>query len=139
MPAPTPTLNPQTPESPVFQKYTLSGVDFNALGDNQVPISLSEFVSRYQVLNVWVTNASATIVTATAGLFTAAYAQGFAIAPSQILTITNNTADNIGNAQSMELANQRTIVFSDMTLYFNVSTAEGTAAKADVHITIQLL
>ena len=65
--------------------------------------------------------------------------QGFAIAPSQILAITNNTADNIGNAQSTELANQRTIVFSDMTLYFNVSTAEGTAAKADVHITIQLL
>jgi hypothetical protein len=72
-------------------------------------------------------------------LFTAASTQGFSVAPSQPLAVINNTADTVGNAQSMTLANQTTIVFSDKMLYFNVSVVEGAAAKADVLLTIQLL
>ena len=114
-------------------------MDFNSVADTEVTINLPEFVDRYQVQSVWIDNANARIVTATAGLFTAASAQGFAIAPSQLLSITNNTTDTISNAQSMTLTNPTAIVFSDKTLYFNVSVAEGAAAKADVHIIIQLL
>jgi hypothetical protein len=123
----------------VFQSYKHTSVDFNSAGDTSFTVDLPQFVSAYQVQSVWIYNASATIITATAGLFTAPSAGGFAIASTQPLAVTNNHPDTVRNAQTLLLTNSNTIVFSAPTLYFNVATVEGAPVTADVQIVIQML
>ena len=101
------------------------GVNLNAAGDTVLPINNT---TSYSVSNVIVTNASTSLTTAAAGLFTAPSAGGTGIVANAALSACT----------SASVVSQRTVAStaaqSGQNLYFNVGTAQGAAATADVFV-----
>ena len=128
--------------SGTYQTFTITGVNMNsATTDNAIAITLPAGKHTYMVEKCTVWNASHTIVTATASLYSAASAGGVAICADQALTPTSNTADTNLNAQNLTIASAGTTTcFTTATsLYFRVGTAEGAAATANVTLTIRII
>lgn len=100
-------------------------VNLNATGDTVLPINNT---TRYSVSNVIVTNASTSLTTATAGVFTAPSAGGTAIVADAALSACTSSS----------VVSQRTVASTaaqtGQNLYFNVGTAQGAAATADVFV-----
>lgn len=120
--------------------YVLKGVNMNsATTDNSLTIQLPTGVSRYAVSSVWLNNASASISTATIGVFTAASAGGQTIAADQAITVTATATATNNNAQSLTLTHASTEAYSSTTLFVRVGTPQGSAATADVIVTVNYL
>lgn len=101
------------------------GVNVNATGDTVLPINNS---STYSVSNVIFTNASTSLTTAAAGLFTAPSAGGTGIVANAALSaLTGST-----------VVSQRTVASTaaqtGQSLYINVGTAQGATATMDVYV-----
>lgn len=104
---------------------SFEGVNVNALGDTVLPLINT---SRYSVANVIVTNASVSLTTAAAGLFTAPAAGGTAIVANAALSAC--TAASVVSQRTVA----STAAQSGQNLYFNVATAQGAAATCDVFV-----
>ena len=103
----------------------MKGINLNATGDTVIPIRNS---SLYSVSNVILTNASISLDTAQAGLFTLPAAAGTAIVSNAALS----------GATGSTVVSQRTVASTatqtGQNLYFNVGAAQGAAATGDVYI-----
>lgn len=120
--------------------FVLEDVNFNQTNtDVPLTITLPGNVERYVVNSVRLANASASISTATVGVFTAAAAGGVTIAANQAITVTSATTDANNNTQSLTLTNANTESYNDTTLYVRIGTAQGSAATADVIVALHLL
>ncbi len=101
------------------------GVNVNATGDTVLPV---QNTGRFSVSNVVCTNASTSLTTATAGLFTAPNAGGTAIVADAALS----------GLTSASVVSQRTVASTAAqtggNLYLNVGTAQGAAATMDVFV-----
>lgn len=101
------------------------GINLNATGDTVIPIINS---TTYSVSNVVLTNASTSLTTAAAGLFTAPSAGGTAIVSNAALS----------GATGSTVVSQRTVASTaaqtGQNLYWNVGTAQGAAATGDVYV-----
>ena len=103
-----------------------TGVSVNATGDQAV-IAINNS-TNYSISNVVFTNASISLTTAAAGLFTAPSAAGTGIVANAALTaLTGST-----------VVSQRTVAYTAIqtgqNLYLNVGTAQGAAATMDVYV-----
>lgn len=100
------------------------GVNVNAAGDTILPILDT---SRYSVSNVIFTNASVSLSSAAAGLFTAPGASGAIVSNAALSALT-----------SASVVSQRTVAStaaqSGQNLYLNVGTPQGAAATMDVFV-----
>ena len=101
------------------------GVNANVTGDTVLPINNS---TSYSVSNVIFTNASTSLTTAYAGVFTAPAAGGTGIVANAALSaLTGST-----------VVSQRTVASTaaqtGQNLYVNVGTAQGAAATFDVYV-----
>ena len=127
-PAITTTIHPQNVASnqAIRLLAVFTGVNVNATGDQAVlPIGNS---TNYSVSNVIFTNASTSLTTAAAGVFTAPSAGGTAIVANAALSgLTGST-----------VVSQRTVASTatqtGQNLYLNVGTAQGAAATMDVYV-----
>jgi transposase-like protein len=101
------------------------GVNANATGDTVLPIINS---TSYSVKNVVFTNASISLTTAAAGLFTAPAAGGTGIVANAALS----------GLSSSTVVSERTVASTAaqtaQKLYVNVGTAQGAAATFDVYV-----
>ena len=101
------------------------GVNVNAGGDTVLPINNT---SSYSVSNVVFTNASVSLTTALAGVFTAPSAGGTAIVANAALSAMT----------SASVVSQRTVATTaaqtSQNLYVNVGTPQGAAATMDVFV-----
>ena len=115
-------------------------VDLNSANtDNAITISPPK--TNYYLHSVAIKNkgATASITTATAGLFTAAGGGGTALAANQPLSaLTSNAVNTAGGLMFMTMAASNQWA-NRTTLYFRVGTAQGAAAMADVYVFIQPL
>jgi hypothetical protein len=104
---------------------SFQGVNVNATGDTVLPIINTD---RYSVSNVVFTNASTSLTTALAGVFTAPSAGGTAIVANAALSAMT----------SASVVSQRTVAstaaLAGQNLYVNVGTAQGAAATMDVFV-----
>jgi hypothetical protein len=100
-------------------------VNVNAAGDTVLPINNT---SSYSVSNVVFTNASTSLTTALAGVFTAPSAGGTAIVANAALSAMT----------SASVVSQRTVATTaaqtSQNLYVNVGTVQGAAATMDVFV-----
>ncbi len=117
---------------------TVASVNFNSANtDTSIPITLPPGYTRYRVNQIIISGASASIGTATWGLFTAAAGGGVAIsAAGQATGVTSaaeNTAANMAVTAPATLA-QNTTSLNAATLFFRVGTAQGSPATATVTI-----
>jgi hypothetical protein len=101
------------------------GVNVNATGDTVLPILNT---GSYSVSNVIFTNASTSLTTALAGLFTAPSAGGTGIVANAALSALSAST----------VVSQRTVASTaaqtGQNLYVNVGTAQGAAATMDVYV-----
>jgi hypothetical protein len=101
------------------------GVNVNATGDTVLPILDT---GSYSVSNVIFTNASTSLTTALAGVFTAPSAGGTGIVANAALSALTGAT----------VVSQRTIASTaaqtGQNLYVNVGTAQGAAATMDVFV-----
>lgn len=127
-PASTTTIHPSNlaTNQAIRLLASATGVNVNTTGDvATLPIINS---TNYSISNVVFTNASTSLTTAAAGLFTAPSAGGTAIVSNAALSaLTGST-----------VVSQRTVAStatqSGQNLYVNVGTAQGAAATMDVYV-----
>ena len=104
---------------------SFQGVNVNATGDTVLPILDT---GSYSVSNVIFTNASTSLTTAAAGLFTAPSAGGTGIVANAALSALTGAT----------VVSQRTVASTasqaGQNLYVNVATAQGAAATMDVFV-----
>lgn len=119
----------------------ISAVNFNSANtDNAITITLPTGFTRYRMNSLIISGASASLTTATFGLFTAAAAGGTAIVASGTAITVNTASESTNNnSQLANGANAGTMSFTETTLYFRVQTAQGSAATASVTLFIQPL
>jgi hypothetical protein len=100
-------------------------VNVNATGDTVLPILNT---GSYSISNVIFTNASVSLTTAAAGLFTAPSAGGTGIVANAALSALTGAT----------VVSQRTVASTaaqtGQNLYVNVGTAQGAAATMDVYV-----
>jgi hypothetical protein len=101
------------------------GVNANVTGDTVLPIINS---TTYSVKNVVFTNASISLTTALAGVFTAPAAGGTAIVANAALSALT------GPTVVSERTVASTAAQTGQNLYVNVGTAQGAAATFDVYV-----
>lgn len=101
------------------------GVNVNATGDTVLPVLNT---TNYSVSNVIFTNASTSLTTAAAGLFTAPSAGGTGVVSNAVLSALTGAT----------VVSQRTVASTATqtsgNLYVNVGTAQGAAATMDVYV-----
>jgi hypothetical protein len=120
-----------------FTRIKLTGVNFNSANtDNAIAVPLPPGIARYQVQSVRLNNASASISTATVGVFTGTGGTGQTIAANQAITVTATAADTNNNSQNLTITNAGSEAYNDATLQVRIGTAQGSAATADVIIII---
>lgn len=118
------------------------GVNGNSANtDTPINITLPDNfgITKYRINAIFVSNrgTTASLTTATAGLFTAAGGGGTAIAANQALSTITSNADNVAN--NIMALTQANLRLSDTTLFFRIGTAQGAATTLDVFIYISPL
>ena len=127
-PSTTVTIHPQnvTSNQAIRLLAVATGVNVNATGD-QATLSIINS-SNYSVSNVVFTNASVSLSSAAAGLFTAPSAGGTGIVANAALSALSAST----------VVSQRTVastaIQTGQNLYLNVGTAQGAAATMDVYV-----
>lgn len=127
---------------PAFMVLTKTAVDFNSGNtDNAIAVTLPTGFTRFIVNQVRISGASASLTTATFGVFTAAAGGGTAVVASgTACTVSTASADSTNNAQNCSIfANNNNTAFGVATvpnLYFRVQTAQGSAATGNVTVSI---
>lgn len=120
---------------------TITSINFNQISfDNQILINLPAGYTRWRCTRVLISGASGSLSTATAGLFTGATGTGTQIVASgSAITVTSGTADTNHNMQSMTIANQDTLCYSDTAIYWRNQVAQGVAATGNVSVFYEVL
>jgi len=125
-PAITNTIHPQNVLSnqAIRLLAVVTGVNVNATGDTVMNVANA---ANWSVSNVVFTNASISLTTAAAGVFTAPGAQGAIVSNAALSALTGPT-----------VVSQRTVASTAINtgsyLYVNVGTAQGAAATMDVYV-----
>ncbi len=116
--------------------FAARAVNFNPSVIVDVPIAVSVTTANYRVTNLTIANASATLTTSQVGLFTAVGAGGIAIIGTGVaVTVSSSLVDTLNNIQIITPSiSMRS--FNDATLQFRVTIAQGSAATADVLLTV---
>ncbi len=128
-------------QPPVMVGGYTKQIDLNsAASDSTIvitPPGTNYMIDRVTVKNVGTT---ASLTTATAGLFTASGAGGTALAALQTLaSITANSVNSAHNAFNLILSSTSDMYMNVSSVYFRVNTAQGAAAVADVYVFIRPL
>jgi hypothetical protein len=112
----------------------------NAGGDTQFNIVLPPGYTRYFITSVRISNASTSLTTATAGLFTSPLGSGVAVVTGgSAITVSSTTDATNNNAMSLTVNNATTMSYlavNEPNLFFNIGVAEGAAATANVTVTV---
>lgn len=116
---------------------TVRGVDFNSANtDTPLPIVLPPGYSRYLVTGVRISGASASLTTASFSLYTAPAAGGTAILSTTTSTVNTASEGTNNNAQNAVPSTANSQSYNGNTLYFRVITPQGSAATANITLTI---
>jgi hypothetical protein len=110
------------------------GVDLNTVADTTIPLILPS--ATYILEAVWVVNrgTTASLTNALVALRSASGGGGTLLTgPSPLSSITSNTINTTANAAAIV---SNSAVLNLTTLFFRVTTPQGAAASADVHITV---
>ena len=127
-PSTTVTIHPSnvTSNQAIRLLAVATGVNVNATGD-QATLSIINS-SNYSVSNVVFTNASVSLSSAAAGLFTAPSAGGTGIVANAALSAL--TASTVVSQRTVA----STATQNSQNLYLNVGTAQGATATMDVYV-----
>lgn len=109
----------------------LKSANLNTTGDQNIPVILMSG-QKYVVTDVWLTNASTSLTTASGGVYTAASKGGTAVvASTQVYSAcTNSTTLERATIAAAGLST----TFTTNPLVFSLTTTQGGAATADIYV-----
>jgi len=114
------------------------GVNANSVADTAIAIPLPSGFTKYRVARVTALNPSVSLTAAYGALYTASGGGGVAVCSPQALSgLTTNSAGSAGNAIDLAQALAAATFFTSSSLYFRITTGQGSAATVDVAIEIQ--
>jgi hypothetical protein len=109
---------------------TLRSANFNSTADQ--PISITSSVLVYQITSIVVTNCSVSLTLAVGGFYPAASKSGTPIiAATQVYSALNSASVLLGATVA---ATPLVTRYTASTLYFALTTAQGSAATCDIYI-----
>lgn len=115
-----------------------TGVNLNSANtDTDIQIRLPLGSAIYRLNSIFIINngATASLTTATGGLFTGTGGAGLALAANQALSaITSNIINTDANMMALTATIGARTWLGSTTLRFRVGTAQGAASSADVYI-----
>lgn len=112
---------------------SLIAANFNSTADQQITIFSNP--SKYIIRRIVVTNASTSLSTAAGGIYTAVSKGGTAVvASSQVYTTLTGSTLFLDLTLSVSGSANITVKSSIPNLYLSLTTAQGTAATADVYV-----
>lgn len=123
-------------------RFKFVGVNFNSANtDNAMTLTLPTGVTLWSLYGVFISNASGTLTTATAGLFSTTGGGGTTLCSNQAITVSTATANAANSAQVLTPAAgaAATVGLNFTSLQFRVGTAQGAARTADVTVVINPL
>jgi len=113
------------------------GIDANTAGDTPIYITVPSVLNgggSYVISKIILSNASVSLTSAAAGIFTGAGATGTTVVSNGALsTLTAAALNAAGSAYAPTIAST-TEAFNANPLYFNVATPQGAAATLDARI-----
>jgi hypothetical protein len=107
----------------------LKGANLNTTADQPITIVSA---SKYQVTQILVTNASGTPSLAVGGFYTAASKGGTALVAATQVYSALTAASKFVNVTMLAILT--TDVRTESTLYFSLTTAQGSAMTADIYV-----
>jgi len=114
------------------------GISANLIADTPLAIPLPPGMTRYRVTRVSLLAPSIPLTAAQAAVYSAASGGGVAICSPQALSgLTASTPATAGNAIDLTLALAAATFFTATTLFFRITTGQGSAATVDVILHIQ--
>ena len=123
--------------APSMLTLSFIGVNLNSAADQPVTFALPQGCTRYMVQFARLMNGSAPVTTASGGVYTGAGKTGSTIVANQALTgLSNITVGANGSVANLAVTNNATAFYQALTLYFNLTTLEGVARTADLHLDI---
>lgn len=114
----------------------LGTINFNSVADTTVTVPAGPNASAYIIAAVRVYSCTAAITSAAFGLFTAVTGGGIQIVPPTTGTVTATTAATAANLQNVGGA---LIWLTQASLFFRVTTAQGSAVTCAVSVTVTYL
>lgn len=118
-------------------EFRVTGINFNSANtDTPVTLRMPPGITRYFVQGLRLSHASASISTATVGVFTGAGATGQTMAANQAITLTASAENTVNNGMTLAQTNAGTETYTSTTIFVRVGTPQGSAATADFTITI---
>lgn len=115
-----------------------ASVNFNSANtDSGIVVPLPPGYTRVALFRAYISNASASLVGSTVGIYTTTGAGGTAlITPATAVTVSTSADNTAGNTQSINLATAASQVSASLptpgTIYFRIGTATVSPATADV-------
>lgn len=111
----------------------ITGVDFNSANtDNSISLPLPTGFTRAYIVTVTISNASGTLTTATAGVFSGAGGTGTTLVANSAITVSTASANTANNMQ--QFFPSTSTAFSFSSVFFRVGTAQGAARTGDVTV-----
>jgi hypothetical protein len=116
--------------NPAMFVAVVRGVNFNSANtDNAITITCP--TSNWSLFRIFIANASASISTATLGVFSSTGGGGTAVLANSAITVTSASANTANNMQAISTGSV-TQSYNFTTVQARVGTAQGSAATADV-------
>jgi hypothetical protein len=135
-----PVANGGTGVAPSAVPYLLkaTGINANSVADTLISVPLPSGFTKYRVNAVTAFNPLIPLGTAHAAVYTAAGAGGATVcSPQSLSSLSTSSANTNGNAVDLNLAAAVATFFTAGSLYFRITTAQGTAATVDAAIEIK--
>lgn len=122
---------------PVYTAAYATGVNFNSVADTALTVKLPPGYTKYRIQALMLYSASASVTTAQFALYTAAAAGGTAVVSPTTCLINTASANTNQGLHAVNPSIQATM--DDTTLFFRITTPQGSAATASVALQIQPL
>ncbi len=114
-----------------------TNVNFNSVADTQFNITLPTGYTRYRIASVAIEGASTSLSSSSVAAFSAAGGTGTTLISATAVTVSTSSDGTTNNFQAIAGNGAATYTASGFpTLFFRVTVAEGSAATANVVLTI---
>jgi hypothetical protein len=125
---------PATTMVGVFLLGELLAADFNVTTDQNITLTLPTGLTNWVIESIVVSNASISLTTAVGGIYTAPAKAGVAVVSGsqRYAGLTGSPVDQDGSALLLTI--DQTIMLNLTILYFSLTTPQGVAATADLHV-----
>jgi hypothetical protein len=122
-------------------QFQATGVNFNSANtDTAIAITIPTGFTRYRISSINLSGASASLTTATCGVFPSAAGAGTAIVASgTVISVSSASENTNSNSQALTIVSGANISFTHTTIYFRVQNPQGSAATGNVIVNIQPL